>query len=83
MSFLLKADTCARIVLWTLLAAAAASAHPGSGIVVDPQGQVLFTDTGHAVCKVDANGNWKGWAAKGETTMIPCNGTVGEVTFKD
>ena len=30
----------------------------------------------------DANGNWKGWAAKGETTLIPCNGTVAEVAFK-
>ncbi len=33
-----------------------ALAHPGSGIVVDAQGQVYFTDTGEGVWKVDANG---------------------------
>ena len=48
--------------------------------------QVLMTPCGKLyvnLAKVDAKGNWKGWAWKGETTMIPCNGTVGEVTFKD
>lgn len=30
-------------------------AHPGSGIVVDKNGQVYFTDTGKGVWKIDAN----------------------------
>ena len=32
------------------------SAHPASGIVVDPQGRVFFVYSGHGVCKVDAHG---------------------------
>jgi len=32
------------------------SAHPGSGIVVDRQGQVYFADTGHGVWKIDTSG---------------------------
>jgi hypothetical protein len=33
------------------------SAHPGSGIVVDPQGQVFFQDSvGRAIWKIDAQG---------------------------
>jgi serine/threonine protein kinase len=47
-------------------------------------GQVLMVPCGKLyvnLAKVDANGNWKGWAAKGVTSNIPCNGTVGEVTF--
>ena len=33
-----------------------ASAHPGSGIVVDKEGNIYFTDTGKGVWKIDANG---------------------------
>jgi sugar lactone lactonase YvrE len=33
-----------------------ASAHPGSGIVVDREGRVFFTDTGRGVWKVSAQG---------------------------
>ncbi len=33
-----------------------ASAHPGSGIVVDAHGQVYFTDTGKGVWKIDTHG---------------------------
>jgi sugar lactone lactonase YvrE len=44
------------IVLCVLLGASA-SAHPGSGIVVDKDGQVFFTDTGHGVWKIDRQGN--------------------------
>ncbi len=51
----LEANTCARIVLFTLVASSAL-AHPGSGIVVDRQGEVFFTDTGHGVWKIDASG---------------------------
>jgi sugar lactone lactonase YvrE len=47
--------TCARFVLCAVLASSA-SAHPGSGIAVDGEGQVYFTDTGHAVWKIDATG---------------------------
>ena len=31
-------------------------AHPGSGIVVDRQGQVYFVDTGQGVWKLDTQG---------------------------
>jgi hypothetical protein len=34
-----------------------AIAHPGSGIVVDREGQVFFTDTGQGVWKIDRQGN--------------------------
>jgi sugar lactone lactonase YvrE len=36
--------------------ATVAFAHPGSGIVVDREGHVYFTDTGHGVWKIDATG---------------------------
>ncbi len=42
--------------LTTLLAASPSSAHPGSGIVVDRQGQVYFVDTGLGVRKIDLQG---------------------------
>ncbi|MGH9670703.1 MAG: hypothetical protein ACRD3A_11410 [Terriglobales bacterium] len=38
------------------LFAVAAFAHPGSGIVVDGQGQVYFIDTGAGVWKIDTHG---------------------------
>jgi len=44
------------IVLCVLLGTSA-SAHPGSGIVVDKEGQVFFTDTGQGVWKIDRQGN--------------------------
>ena len=47
-------NTCLLTICCAL--AAIASAHPGSGIVVDREGQVYFTDTGHAVWKIDAGG---------------------------
>lgn len=39
-----------------LLCATIISAHPGSGIVVDPYGQVYFTGTGKGVWKLGTNG---------------------------
>src|SRR6185436_8797016 len=33
-----------------------AAAHPGSGIVIDKDGQIYFTDTGKGVWKIDTNG---------------------------
>jgi hypothetical protein len=39
-----------------LLVGSTTSAHPGSGIVVDRNGQVYFTDTGKGVWKIDAQG---------------------------
>ena len=48
--------TLTRIVLCVLLAASA-YAHPGSGIVIDKEGQVFFTDTGQGVWKIDRQGN--------------------------
>ena len=53
-SFLVRALTS--IVLCVLLGASAV-AHPGSGIVVDKEGQVFFTDTGQGVWKIDRQGN--------------------------
>jgi hypothetical protein len=46
--------------------------------------QVLMVPCGKLyvnLAKVDVKGNWRGWVSKGQTTTIPCNGTVGEVTF--
>ena len=40
-----------------ILVANVAFAHPGSGIVVDPQGNVYFIDTGAGIWKVDRAGN--------------------------
>ena len=40
-----------------VLAIAPLSAHPGSGIAVDRQGQVYFVDTGSGVWKVDVGGH--------------------------
>jgi hypothetical protein len=42
--------------LAAVFAASSAFAHPGSGIVVDRDGQVYFTDTGVGVWKVDLRG---------------------------
>src|SRR3954464_2488563 len=42
--------------LAAVFAASSAFAHPGSGIVVDRDGQVYFTDTGLGVWKVDLRG---------------------------
>ena len=42
--------------LAAVLAAPSAFAHPGSGIVVDREGQVYFVDTGLGVWKVDLRG---------------------------
>lgn len=44
----------ARPIGLVLLVAAPLAAHPGSGIVVDRQGQVFFADTGCGVWKIDA-----------------------------
>jgi DNA-binding beta-propeller fold protein YncE len=44
------------LVAWGLFGGAWASAHPGSGIVVDSQGQVYFTHSGRGVAKIDAQG---------------------------
>ncbi|HEV3168390.1 MAG TPA: hypothetical protein VGZ22_30575 [Isosphaeraceae bacterium] len=44
------------LVFWTLLATSV-WAHPGSGIVVDPQGEVYFQDSlGRVVWKIDSQG---------------------------
>lgn len=43
-------------LLFFVLAGTRASAHPGSGIVVDKYGQVFFTDTGKGVWKIDKQG---------------------------
>lgn len=40
----------------TLLFGTIVTAHPGSGIVVDKDGQVYFTDTGKGVWKIDKQG---------------------------
>ena len=40
----------------SVLLGSSAFAHPGSGIVVDKEGQVFFTDTGQGVWKIDGHG---------------------------
>jgi len=49
------ATTLTGLVLCAQLATST-SAHPGSGIVVDKQGQIFFTDTGQGVWKIDNQG---------------------------
>src|SRR6266568_2954848 len=48
--------TCLSFVALLTLATFTASAHPGSGIVVDEQGNVYFTHTGRGVGKIDPQG---------------------------
>ena len=43
-------------LLLCLFVGTTASAHPGSGIVVDKNGQIYFTDTGKGVWKIDTQG---------------------------
>src|SRR5437867_11108461 len=43
-------------LLLCLLVGMKASAHPGSGIVVDKEGNIYFTDTGMGVWKIDKEG---------------------------
>src|SRR5438552_3673649 len=43
-------------LLMCLLVPSKASSHPGSGIVVDKNGQIFFTDTGRGVWKLDTQG---------------------------
>ena len=43
-------------LLFCIVVGVSATAHPGSGIVVDQYGQVYFTDTGKGVWKIDVNG---------------------------
>src|SRR6185503_1825840 len=43
-------------LLLCVLSGMSASAHPGSGIVIDKYGQVYFTDTGQGVWKIDKQG---------------------------
>lgn len=44
------------ILMLCVISGTIASAHPGSGIVVDKYGNVYFTDTGKGVWKIDAQG---------------------------
>jgi sugar lactone lactonase YvrE len=39
-----------------ILVGTSATAHPGSGIVIDEYGQIYFTDTGKGVWKIDTDG---------------------------
>jgi len=39
-----------------ILIGTSATAHPGSGIMIDEYGQIYFTDTGKGVWKIDTNG---------------------------
>ena len=57
-----------------------ASAHPGSGIAVDAQGEVYFVHTGVGVFKVDGNGHLSRYAGPGFHFMIldPENGFVSQ-----
>ena len=50
----------AALALATLLLAASALAHPGSGIAVDRQGRIFFIDTGGGVWVVETDGRLHG-----------------------
>lgn len=52
-SFLLMMFTC---LILCLLWSNKVLAHPGSGIVVDKEGNVYFTDTGQGIWKIDTKG---------------------------
>ena len=52
-SFVLRTFIC---LILCILFGTWATAHPGSGIVVDKYGQIYFTDTGKGVWKIDLNG---------------------------
>lgn len=79
-------------VLVALLGVSPARAHPGSGIVVDRQGQVFFIDTGQGVWKIDLQGrlhrhngpafHWMALDPQGRFTQrhMP-RGTGGELTL--
>lgn len=45
-------------------------------VLMVPCGKVSVT-----LAKVDVNGKWRGWVGKVVPSMVPCNGTVGEVTI--
>ena len=45
-------------------------------VVMVPCGKSFVT-----LAKVDTNGKWRGWAGKGVTSMVPCNGNIAEVTI--
>lgn len=44
------------LVVMAVLAAVANFGHPGSGIVVDGQGRIYFTDTGQGIWRIDERG---------------------------
>ncbi len=86
--------TRSRLTLALLLAAAAiaASAHPGSSIVVDAQGQVYFVDTGQGVWKLDPHGkltllhtlayHWMALDEKGRFAKSPALGDFDGGSFE-
>jgi streptogramin lyase len=43
-------------LMFCIVVGTSATAHPGSGIVVDKDGQIYFTDTGKGVWKIDTHG---------------------------
>lgn len=51
-----KPHAAVLFVLLPLVPMQLAFAHPGSGIVVDRQGEIFFTDTGEGVWKIDPTG---------------------------
>jgi hypothetical protein len=58
-----------------VMLSAPAFAHPGSGIVVDGQGDVYFMDTGHGVWKIGQDGKWASHTrASGHYLTIDRNG---------
>ena len=47
---------CRRLIFAGLMLAGAAAGHPGSGILVDPRGQIYFIDTGSGLWRIDTKG---------------------------
>lgn len=52
-----KSGMATALLATCLFVCISTAAHPGSGIVVDRQGQVYFLDTGAGVWKIDLHGN--------------------------
>src|ERR1041384_7689577 len=74
------------------LAALSALAHPGSGIVVDPEGNVYFTHTGRGAAKIDpqgaltyvyqdTGGHWITLDTEGKFSSAPSNRLFEKITL--
>src|SRR5262245_56107588 len=74
----------ASLLLWIFFASLT-SAHPGSGIVVNEQGQVFFQDSaGRAIWKIDSDGKLTRFSEKvgGHWMTLDADGTFSRADLK-